>query len=265
MKVYSSIWRLIRVPDDDFETMLPSFAKYATSIAKLASLCTTYRRRPTRTVQLCTSVHETADDFFEALGDISGWDWVETLKDKTSYDVTKSDAEHAQLIMGNLYESYMEDERNAVLERFVAWRGISEASRKKTYPTPISKLTYLVEKFPVFLNAAPPSGSRILAQSPEPDDEIISSKKGRKRLNGRSKTSKTQLKLNSSAEMHTLRVDYFNHLQNQPHVAGLLAFCLKQNSKNLEIFPDNNIIRRRANEYTSAGGTFDWDKFNQGN
>lgn len=62
--------------------------------------------------------------------------------------------------------------------------------------------------------------------------------------------------------MDKLRADFFDNLQTQPHVAGLLSFCLKSNSKNLLTFPDNNVVRRCSLKYETPEGKFDWAKYN---
>uniref|UniRef100_A0A914PQ49 Uncharacterized protein n=1 Tax=Panagrolaimus davidi TaxID=227884 RepID=A0A914PQ49_9BILA len=259
-KVFSSIWRTVQIPDDDFDAMIKSLTKYGTSIAKLTSICASYQRRPRETVRLCSIEYEDPDDFFAAFDDITGCDWQRTLKDKKAYDDTLTDDEHAHLILGELYDSYNAGERTNVLEKFLTWRGIAEASRRKTYPDPTSKLNFYAEKFPVFLNDAPTPRPSKNSRAAEPGDEIPP-KKGKRSASSKKKP-KTTIEFNTGVEMHTLREDYFNHLQDQPHVVGLLSFFLKSNSKNLGDFPDNNIVRRMANQYTSNSGTFDWDKYN---
>uniref|UniRef100_A0AC34FB62 Uncharacterized protein n=1 Tax=Panagrolaimus sp. ES5 TaxID=591445 RepID=A0AC34FB62_9BILA len=267
-KIYSSIWRLVQIPDNHFEIMLQSLADYGTSIIKIQKMALTYKRRPHEMLGLCSEEHEDADEFFEQLDEIKGSDWDQILKEKKAYDENRSEVEHAQIILGDAYNSYELAERNTCLENFLQWKGLNEMARQKSFPDPNAKLNFLATKFPIWLEqdvAAKKRKSGHARGGEESDEEDVARKKGRKSgrkaSSGASKKVKNILQM-KPIEMDKLRADFFDNLQTQPHVAGLLSFCLKSNSKNLLTFPDNNVVRRCSSNYETPEGNFDWPRYN---
>uniref|UniRef100_A0A914QJV6 Uncharacterized protein n=1 Tax=Panagrolaimus davidi TaxID=227884 RepID=A0A914QJV6_9BILA len=102
-KIPCVVWRLTKIPDDDFEKVLPGFAQFTTN-KQICKAMTSYERRRKLTVDiLSNSADESGVELEKKIDLLAGKDWDFILKERNIWRPSYNEDKHLRLIMGKWY------------------------------------------------------------------------------------------------------------------------------------------------------------------